>query len=1315
MQLDLRALSTEAERLAAEGALARASVLYERLLMLNPASAEARFRLGQLHVLRGRYRQGADHLRKALELNYDTPRSHLALGQALDGLENPDLALIEYEKVPDQSPEKGDALVAAARIHHARAELDTAFATYERAAAHGRRRADALLGCSLVLEARQSFDEALVMLEPAFDERPEQEEIHTVAARLVSALGPAAAGPWLDVFRATVARADAPRVHWSWGMALHRASSALDDEAISELRTAIAVAITRPWDPEVNTGLLFDVCGLIRGRPDEQTLIAAISNGFPPDADVLWRARWASGLCVRGFPAEGADQFLLALKASPDNLPSMLSAAAVLRSVADPASRASFISRVREIIDASGTAEIRAAWAENLLHAGETDEGLADFDTSFALRDSADARLRCVEALLLRRRRKVDVRRHLDRAQQLEPSDAAILRRIAKCFVRLGDSAAAIARYSDAADVDPADASSVAEWAGAIANLPQGAEQSAARERIEQHIDGLTVETAQDELSLGHGRAALGDVVAAVKHYSAAIDRDPTLADAYTAWSETLGKLGTGESTRALLARTLGENSPLKRPVPWPLLAETRAQQTASADQLVSRIEANGDRELLDSIRSCRDQFDDLGLVDARTRFDRIAAELIVDDDDALMNAGLSLSAQLGGEREAISLFERALAKRPNDLQAVNRLATALIELGEYQRAIDHLRKAIAVAGADAPAALADCYSELARAYGEMGAHDDALAADKSAMALASDNYWIRFRFAVTLADVGRHDDAIAEYERAARLDRTTAGGAYAHHNSAWVRTLQGQYANARARWSRCAEVYQAGLAGALDQGDWAYCLYYGRVRGSEFRQFEFAEELFRAAHALNPDHPAPVAALATMYIDRAKETLPAERQESRWAPRRWLRNELPGRVASSREDRTRYYWQATLYHRQAIELFERLPRNSRPLSVLGEVGELHLQMEELDAAEKLFGELIERDPGASRGHRGLGEVFLRQKRHDLAIASLKKALNLFPDDLSGAVLLARAHLQSGEQERAEAICRDVIDAAPCHVDALALLGEVYLAMVERARSEDRAARSDLYDRAIRSFSAALDVWNSDSKPSGPDTKPASVCYLRGYAKVQLFNESGLFKERRLLKGALADFEACLRLDPDHHKARRALDRLKSDSTSLTPRKVVDRIGAVIFLFAVLVFAVAQLALVRRLPARGEFEGLTKESLEAMRVEGVEPAVVDRLERVRDLQFRNSTELLTHVRTALDTLGRRLADSTITQHAVVSPGVDLVRITTAEYIILTFGSLVFMVAGAYLPHLTGLKVPGLQLEKTGGQTSDEVRSIAISR
>jgi tetratricopeptide (TPR) repeat protein len=87
---------------------------------------------------------------------------------------------------------------------------------------------------------------------------------------------------------------------------------------------------------------------------------------------------------------------------------------------------------------------------------------------------------------------------------------------------------------------------------------------------------------------------------------------------------------------------------------------------------------------------------------------------------------------------------------------------------------------------------------------------------------------------------------------------------------------------------------------------------------------------------------------------------------------------------------------------------------------ILAHLGWAHLHLEEIDLATELFEAAIAADSVASFAHVQLSRLYLQQKRFDEAVAVLKNALEIAPNNQHLLVVLGESQLQQGGLEAAE-------------------------------------------------------------------------------------------------------------------------------------------------------------------------------------------------------------------------------------------------------------------------------------------------------
>ena len=142
--------------------------------------------------------------------------------------------------------------------------------------------------------------------------------------------------------------------------------------------------------------------------------------------------------------------------------------------------------------------------------------------------------------------------------------------------------------------------------------------------------------------------------------------------------------------------------------------------------------------------------------------------EGLLSDHGEFEPARLELAAIAGAAgdlRAACRHYEAALAAHPESLPLLNNHGQVLLEMGEPQRALAQLERAVAVGG-ETPQVLRG----LARAHADLGRYAEAERAARAEMAITPDRPAVRVRVAELLLEQGRTDEAWPGYE--ARLER---------------------------------------------------------------------------------------------------------------------------------------------------------------------------------------------------------------------------------------------------------------------------------------------------------------------------------------------------------------------------------------------------------------------------------------------------------------------------------------------------------------------------------------------------------------
>jgi tetratricopeptide (TPR) repeat protein len=167
------------------------------------------------------------------------------------------------------------------------------------------------------------------------------------------------------------------------------------------------------------------------------------------------------------------------------------------------------------------------------------------------------------------------------------------------------------------------------------------------------------------------------------------------------------------------------------------------------------------------------------------------------------------------------------------------------------------------------------------------------------------------------------------------------------------------------------------------------------------------------------------------------------------------------------------------------------------------------------------------------------------------------------------------------------------------------------------------------------------------------DSEAAKIYYMRGYVRTKSFETDASLTLPIALRNALSDFRNCKKLDPNNRKAPAAIEKINKRLRRRVSELWVDVFGPLAIFFAgFAVFLFAQL----------------------------------------DFFFQ---------RTAIRNWFGLPAERSVTDPKV--------------YSVLTFGSLLFMVASLSLPKLLKLKVPGIELEKASVDQVSAPSTLGIGR
>jgi hypothetical protein len=206
-----------------------------------------------------------------------------------------------------------------------------------------------------------------------------------------------------------------------------------------------------------------------------------------------------------------------------------------------------------------------------------------------------------------------------------------------------------------------------------------------------------------------------------------------------------------------------------------------------------------------------------------------------------------------------------------------------------------------------------------------------------------------------------------------------------------------------------------------------------------------------------------------------------------------------------------------------------------------------------------------------------------------------------------------------------------------------------------------------------------------------------------------------LRRDKSLVTQALRNFNACLARDKLHVKARRATESIREDQRGAKSR-LESYAGPAIIVMALVVFVLAQFGLLVGRPIHAQDIMLTPASLARVKAAGFSDDLLGKLRQIESIAFETSDKLGAKAKELMGGENFSKLGTSVIENAERKKGeLRFETIDLGSYALLTFGSLLLMMAGAFLPQLTSLKLAGLQLEKASAERIETKTALAIER
>ncbi len=859
-------------------------------------------------------------------------------------------------------------------------------------------------------------------------------------------------------------------------------------------------------------------------------------------------------------------------------------------------------------------------------------------------------------------------------------------RKVGDGFAQLKDFEAAIAAYRQSIEIAAGDDA----WRG----LGTAAAASGNEKILAETTRFIEASVENPDIFINFGVELDGNkrYAEAIRQYQNALKHDPDSALAYNNWGVALRKQGDtrGAIDKQLQAIKVDGNY-------------QRAYRNIAAN--LPRLE-NSD-EALGEFRKAVEKnpgaasYTDLatGLYNLKQYREAIAAcQKALEEDKNHGEAyarWASCHSALEEYNEALKKYQLAIQYDPDSEWNYFEFGLTLDNMGRSEDAIAQYRKMLEVKS-DSVFAL----EWWGVALGNLQRHDAAVEKYREALAIDPKHSSIHFRWGNTLLEMLRYDEAVRQFRLGQDADGDYSIRCYSAHNIAFIAEKTGRYREARELWGNVIKIYEETLPQARERRDAYHYLYLGSIYHQARKEYEKAESIYLQGLAYEPENALLHMNLLELYLEE-KEAYYDNRSEENGSKK----NES--------------HWKALREYRILKAYFDARLADHKSRQMLWQRGKIELQMKQYDAAEADFQAVLKEDPSMISALIDIGVSKMQQDQFSEAAGYFEQAMSIDPDNLTTRKNLAEACLKGRDKQQAEKIYREMLDLAPFHADALVGLGEVYTAMGEDANKRDaRGDAEEMFSRANDYFGQALALESDKAADASRKLSPADVSaihYSRGFARVKLFEAQGR-KENRLMQNALSDFKRVLPGTDNFFKAGRAAHKLEARMNP--PQEVATTWGPrIIALFAMLVFLGAQWGYFYGLPQYEKSEvRFNPQQLLAPLSTADADSLSPRLSELAGEAFASRQAAMEAVE---QLLGSSMASRVNVGQSIRGSGkLELIGrkpMDATPYGLLTFGALIFMVAGLYLQEISRLKFGAIELEKSSSTRVSSSSSLGISK
>lgn len=793
------------------------------------------------------------------------------------------------------------------------------------------------------------------------------------------------------------------------------------------------------------------------------------------------------------------------------------------------------------------------------------------------------------------------------------------------------------------------------------------------------------------------------DYASAIQHYRRALQINPDYNVPLSNWAKAIKRLPDPQTGLAEFRQAIESDFPSARG--YYELGITLWEQQQHADALATFERAiDQDPSLADAYVYCGLAHDKLGELDKAISCYQQASNLNPDSALTYNNWGWVLE-QKQDFVAATEKYKQALRVDSSFETAYANWLSSMMKLPDPEAELISMRHTI-----ESEFSTAAGYNALGRAlYTEFKRYDEARQCFNKAIQVDPEYADAHFNLGNLLRDMFLYDEAMEKYQLVVKIE----DHAYFYHNHAHVLQKLGRYKQSKHKWKETYLAYKRHENEDQFVSDSWFHIYFGSLCQEIFRDFKAAEQLYIKAKNIDPNNHNAYFALAKLYLEQKESAISDDDMDGK------TRN-----VANFKA------WEA---FRHAEKLLLGKCTDGQDTANLLDLAELYIAFDKHESAQQYLDTILKKDPDQSAACINRGVLHLNKKQYGDAIKFFLHVLAQNPDDLDTRSKLARTYQKQGRNDEAENEYQKVLSIAGHHIESLIGLSDVYIAQAEETEKRGNSSEAVVYfDKAIHRLNMLLkytkpievslpeisEVFlNEPTSRNLTKSEISSIYYSLGYAKTKL-SEARKHSNSDLLVEAKNHFTQVKPGTPNYFKAERARNKINDLLNSL--KKSTSSAGAsIVAILALVIFVLSQIGFFIGKPVIARSELIVNPvALDKL----IEDAKIDVTKYQAQIsKLKSGTFTIEHQITLPLTqmLGNkapdkaRLADLIQPGGALKLQGFE--QIGEATYGLLTFGAMIFMVAGLFLREITKLKFGAVELEKASIEHAAVATSLNITR